>query len=195
MSLHDNPIVFILWVAGSGKSTIMKHLLEKKPIIKYIPSFTTRKMREWEQEGDPYFFLTDEEFKRRAQEGYFIEYMLVHGRAWYGTGRQALIAPLLEWLIPIKELDMQGLRAIMDKQTLDIPCIALFLDVPEDIMRQRMCQRQPDMNEEELSARCSSAQFEREAAKKYCNRTIDATLPLENVVDLVIKYIDTAKNS
>jgi hypothetical protein len=57
-------------------------------------------------------------------------------------------------------------------------------------MRQRILERQPNISVEELEARCVSAEFERDAAKKYCSCIIDATLPLENVVNLVILALE-----
>lgn len=80
----------LLLLAGKtscGKTTIAKEL--EKLGIKNIITYTSRPMRNGESQGDPYHFVTDEEFQVLSNQGYFAEetkYKVADGSIWrYGT--------------------------------------------------------------------------------------------------------------
>lgn len=179
-----------MWVSGSGKSTVMREVCMRTDMdIVYVPSYTSRVMRDSERQWDPYFFVSPDEFLRLEQEDFFVESMWVHGKAHYGTGYDALIAPLRDGRYPIKEIDIQGLLHIQQHKKLTDQYVSFFLHVSDEVMRQRMLHRQPDMPADELEARCLSAQHERLLASRHCDHVLDASQPLENVVNLLIQYI------
>lgn len=59
--------------SGSGKTTIMKYLLEAGLNLEFSISATTRQPRGTEQDGVAYYFLSVEDFKRRIVQGDFLE--------------------------------------------------------------------------------------------------------------------------
>lgn len=71
--------------SGSGKSTIIKHLFDAKLPLAFSISATSRPPRGTEQNGVEYFFLTPDEFRKKIEEGDFLEYMEVYPGRFYGT--------------------------------------------------------------------------------------------------------------
>lgn len=69
----------------------MKELM-KTGMIQYVPSCSTRAMRlhDGEEQGKPYWFLTQEEFKQQIEEGAFVEWAYVHQSAYYGSRQKDL---------------------------------------------------------------------------------------------------------
>ena len=49
--------------SGSGKTTVVKHLISKFPSLEFSISATTRQPRGSEVDGRDYYFLSEEEFK------------------------------------------------------------------------------------------------------------------------------------
>ena len=79
-----NILMAISGPSGVGKGTLVKELLKKRRDVAASVSCTTRAPREGERDGREYFFLTREEFLRRADRGEFLEYDEHFGN-FYGT--------------------------------------------------------------------------------------------------------------
>ena len=68
----------------SGKDTVVKRLINKG--FKKVVTYTTRPKRRGETDGVDYHFISTEEFKRRIQDGFFLEYRdyeVASGDTWY----------------------------------------------------------------------------------------------------------------
>ena len=71
--------------SGAGKTTIVRHLLQKFGELAFSVSATTRPPRPGEEHGRDYYFLSQEEFARLVGEGAFVEYEEVYPGRFYGT--------------------------------------------------------------------------------------------------------------
>lgn len=82
-------IFYIMGKSSTGKDTIYKKLLaENKFKLRKIVPYTTRPIREGEENGREYFFVNDAEVKALADEGRIIElraYKTFHGTWKYMT--------------------------------------------------------------------------------------------------------------
>ena len=74
----------------SGKSTLISEL-EKRGVVRFIPSYTTRTIREGESEGKPYYFITGDEFVSMINNDEFIEWTENHGNL-YGKRKSSFKA-------------------------------------------------------------------------------------------------------
>ena len=74
----------------SGKSTLISEL-EKRGVVRFIPSYTTRTIREGESEGKPYYFITGDEFVSMINNDEFIEWTENHGNL-YGKRKSSFEA-------------------------------------------------------------------------------------------------------
>ena len=75
--------------SGSGKTTIVKAVLEKNPNLIFSISATTREKRNNETNGKDYFFLTTEKFKKKIENNEFAEYEIIYGE-YYGTSKREI---------------------------------------------------------------------------------------------------------
>lgn len=72
--------------SGSGKTTIVQHLLHKFDFLGFSVSATTRPARSVrEQDGRDYYFLTTDDFRSRIERNEFIEWEEVYHGTYYGT--------------------------------------------------------------------------------------------------------------
>jgi guanylate kinase len=83
-------LVIISAPSGAGKSTIIRHLLEKGIKLEFSVSATTRAPRGREKNGREYYFLTIEDFKRKIKDDAFIEWEEVYKDQFYGTLRSEI---------------------------------------------------------------------------------------------------------
>ena len=85
-------LFYIIGRSGSGKDTVMKFLLDSLPKLQEMIYYTTRAMRPYESEGNPYHFVDVETFKRMEAEGEFVNVKSYdvwtadnqHSTDWYG---------------------------------------------------------------------------------------------------------------
>jgi len=73
--------------SGSGKTTIVRHLLERYPQLEFSVSATSRAPRGQERDGVDYYFLSQEEFAKAVAENRFVEWEEVYKGTCYGTLR------------------------------------------------------------------------------------------------------------
>ncbi|TNE86725.1 MAG: guanylate kinase [Deltaproteobacteria bacterium] len=97
--------------SGVGKSTLIAHLMEHIPGIRFSVSATTRAPREGEQDGVHYHFLTPERFAELVGDGAFLEYAEVYGRR-YGTLLDPIIDALDAGESILLDVDLQGARSV-----------------------------------------------------------------------------------
>lgn len=100
--------------AGVGKNTIINRLLGEVGNSVYIPSVTTRGMREGESDGNPYYFETVGNFEAMVSQGLFLEYEDVHGN-YYGTLRERYLEALRAGKIVLKDIDVKGAVSVKEE--------------------------------------------------------------------------------
>lgn len=100
--MSQQKIVIVIAPSGGGKSTFRQKCLEDIPLLRTTTSYTTRKIRTGEVEGEAYHFVSLEKFKELENEGFFVELASVHDN-FYGTPK-----------IQIEEICASGKHVIMD---------------------------------------------------------------------------------
>ena len=84
--MTQGKIIIVSAPSGCGKSTIINKLMENNDLdLCFSVSATSRSPRPGEQDGVNYYFLTEEEFRRRIDTGDFVEYEEVYPGRFYGT--------------------------------------------------------------------------------------------------------------
>ena len=105
MKDKTGKLIVISAPSGTGKTTVVKKLLEKIPNIIASVSFTTRPMRENEREGVDYFFVDKRKFETMVDSHQFIEHATVFGN-YYGTHKEVLSNNLKKGGNVILEIDL-----------------------------------------------------------------------------------------
>ena len=99
--------------SGCGKSTLVRMVMREVKGLEFSVSHTTRKKRETEREGEDYYFVSEEEFKKLIDADSFIEWAVVHGH-YYGTSRREIERKTIQQSL-LLDIDVQGARQIKEK--------------------------------------------------------------------------------
>lgn len=105
-------LIIISGTTCAGKGTIIKKLVEKNPDMCLSISYTSRPIRKGEVDGVDYYFVTQEEFERKIENGDFLEYAEVHYGKYYGTPRKETEELLASGKDVILEIDVQGAEQV-----------------------------------------------------------------------------------
>lgn len=178
-------------VTGSGKWTLRNNLAAKGiSNLEFLKSYVTRDMRPGEVNGDAYWFITREEFEASIEAGEFLEYEINHKVAYYGTKKTEVDKGIEAGNIVMTEIDTKWLKQVLEKHpNFKEHFTSFFLDVPDEEIRRRFYERNPDGKAEDIENRIESTIFEREQAQKYCDYIIDATQSPEEVLSEVLKIM------
>ncbi|MEX1993119.1 MAG: guanylate kinase [Steroidobacteraceae bacterium] len=99
--------------SGAGKTSLMQALMQRRPMLSFSVSCTTRAPRAHEQDGRDYHFIDRAEFERLVAAGEFIEHADVFGNL-YGTRRSVVDSALAGGRDLILEIDWQGARQVRE---------------------------------------------------------------------------------
>lgn len=152
--------------SGSGKTTIVKHLLQKNADLGFSISASTRDKRgRTEQDGKDYHFLSPEEFKQKIDEEEFIEWEEVYEGNFYGTLKAEIERIWKEGKNVIFDVDVKGGLSL--KKYFGDKALAVFVKVPSvEILKERLHDRGTE-SEESLSRRLFKAKFEMTFEDKF----------------------------
>lgn len=150
--------------SGVGKNTIINCILNDYH-DKYLllPTYTTREMRPFEKQGEPYFFISECQFKRKLLEDDFYEHEVVHGH-YYGTSRKLLLEKKSQGKILIKDIDVKGTQNLVKQASCDIRIITFFLYVQS---KKELRNRLESRGEKDIELRLSRYELEMKYANKY----------------------------
>jgi guanylate kinase len=145
--------------SGSGKTTIVRHLLTTNPDLGFSISASTRDKRgRTEEHGKDYYFLTPEEFKKKIDNNEFIEWEEVYEGNFYGTLKSEIERIWREGKNVIFDVDVKG--GLNLKKYFGDKALAVFVKVPSlEILKERLHDRGTE-SEESLSRRLFKAKFE-----------------------------------
>ena len=151
--------------SGSGKTTVVRHLLDTNPNLQFSVSATTRKKRPNEVHGKDYYFLTQDEFESKLANGEFLEYEQVYDGLYYGTLKSEVERIWDNNKSVIFDVDVVGglnIKRIYGKKAL-----AVFLRPPsvEELM-ERLKRRETEV-EHELEQRIGKANEELKYEKEF----------------------------
>lgn len=184
-------IFFIGWISGAGKWTLINNLKNTQDDLHFPLSYKTRPIRETETNWVDAYFISSEEFYNQVQTWEFLEYAVVHGRDYYGTKFEDVLEKWLDlWKTVIKEIDVIWLEKL--KQThpqLDEKYTTIFLNIPLDLIKERIEKRWALMSNEELQDRINSATIETTKSKELFDHIIDSTQDPEKVMNDVLEII------
>ncbi|MFD0858073.1 guanylate kinase [Roseovarius aquimarinus] len=109
--------------SGAGKSTLSRRLRAWDENVLFSVSATTRAPREGEVEGQDYYFMQTDDFKRQVNEGEMLEHAYVFGNL-YGSPKGPIEAAINAGRDVLFDIDWQGAQQIQNsdlgKHTLSI---------------------------------------------------------------------------
>ena len=151
--------------SGSGKTTIVRHLLGLDLGLAFSISATSRAPRANEINGKDYFFLSPDEFRARIDAGEFIEWEEVYANQYYGTLRAEVERMRSEGRHVLFDIDVVG--GLNLKKMYGEAALAIFIQAPSiRIMEERLRKRASD-SEEQLRKRINKAEMEMKYAGDF----------------------------
>lgn len=144
--------------SGSGKTTIVRHLLDQNPNLDFSVSACTRGRRHNEVDGVDYYFLTPEEFKKKIKEDAFIEWEEVYHDRFYGTLKSEIERIWRSGKHVIFDVDVVG--GLNLKNYFKDRALAVFVKAPSiEAIRKRLMARQTD-SPNSIAQRVEKAAYE-----------------------------------
>ncbi len=150
-------LIVISGPSGAGKGTVISKLTGD---FHLSVSATTREARPAERPGEDYFFVSDEEFHRRIDEGGFLEWAN-YNQDLYGTPRQAVLDAVESGSDVIAEIEVQGAAQV---RAVYPDAVLVFISPPSvDVLEKRLVGR-GDTTDEDIVRRLDIAAREMELA-------------------------------
>jgi guanylate kinase len=150
--------------SGAGKTTLSKRLIAQNPDLVLSVSYTTRKPRPGEVDGQDYFFTDEAKFLEMAGEGAFHEWAKVFDH-YYGTPKAEVDEALSEGRDVVFDIDWQGARALAKSAPEDV--VRVFILPPSlALLRDRLKKRAQD-SDDVIDGRMARAKEEIEHWGEY----------------------------
>lgn len=175
--------------SGSGKTTIVKHLLKHFPELEFSISATSRAPRGEEKDGVDYYFMDAAEFMARVEEGEFVEWEEVYKGTCYGTLRAEIDRIWDRGHVVVFDVDVVG--ALNIKKLFGDQALSVFIMPPSvEALRARLEGRGTD-TPEAIERRLAKAEQEIEYAPKFDRVIINDNLEIayEEAVQVVGDFL------
>ena len=159
-------LLFVLSApSGAGKDSVINGLKLVKPPLDFylVASVTTRAPRPGESEGNPYYFVSQQEFDSLVARDELLEHANVHGN-WYGQPLKPIRDNLRTGRDVLLKIDVQGAATVRKK----VPGAIFIFLVPDslDELAQRLTNRQTE-TEAERQRRLTDARVELAEKDRY----------------------------
>lgn len=188
--IKPGKLIVITAPSGSGKTTIVHHILETFKETAFSVSATTREKRPHEVHGKDYFYLSVETFKKWVEYDAFVEWEEVYPNQFYGTLKSEVERLTQMGKNVVFDIDVKG--ALHMKQLYPENSLFLFIRVPSiEILEKRLRARGTD-TEESLKKRIERATFELTFEQHFDKVVVNDVLiqTLEEVDTVIRQFID-----
>jgi guanylate kinase len=161
-----NKLLIFSAPSGSGKTTVVKHLMEKlQHQLGFSVSATTRHPRPGEVDGREYHFLSESDFRQKMEENAFLEYEEVYAGILYGTLWSEVEKIWAENKMVVFDVDVKG--GLNLKRKFGDQAMAVFLRPPNvEVLLERLTKRSTEV-EHQLKERIAKANYELSFENQY----------------------------
>ena len=178
--------------SGSGKTTIVRHLLKKYPsLLAFSVSASTREQRSHEIHGKDYYFLPKKEFRQRIADNEFAEWEEVYAGNYYGTFKTEIERLWSEGKHVLFDVDVKGglkLKEIYRERSL-----AIFVKVSSEQEIIRRLSERGTETEKSLETRLGKVRYELSFEDKFdvvlVNDDLEETL--KKAEEMVMDFIES----
>ncbi|WP_293303524.1 guanylate kinase [Allomuricauda sp.] len=176
--------------SGSGKTTIVKYLLDQPELnLAFSVSATSRPRRGKEKHGINYYFMSISEFKRHIKEDDFLEWEEVYRDNFYGTLKSEVERLWAEGKNVIFDIDVVG--GLRIKKKFPEQTLAVFVKPPSvDELKIRLKKRSTE-SEDKINMRVAKASVELATAPQFDRiiKNYDLDTALKEAHELVAEYV------
>jgi len=164
--MQQGKLVIFSAPSGSGKTTIVRHLLKAFPEqLEFSISATSRPRRGVEENGKDYYYLSQEEFKYKIENEEFLEWEEVYSGTYYGTLKVEAEKIWKKGKVVIFDIDVEG--GLNLKQQFKKSALSVFVMPPSiKILEERLRSRKTD-SAESITRRIEKAEKELKTASLF----------------------------
>jgi len=176
--------------SGSGKTTIVRHLLNKySSQLAFSVSACTRSRREYEIDGKDYYFLSIEDFRQRIASQQFAEWEEVYAGNYYGTLKSEIQRLWDEGKHVVFDVDVKG--GLKLKEAYDKNALAVFVKVSSEEEIQRRLGGRGTETEKTLATRLAKVRYEQSFEHEFDTVIVNDDLEeaLKKAEDLIQEFI------
>ena len=170
--MNKGRLLVVSGPSGTGKSTVVNHLIETLDHLCLSVSATTRAPREYEKEGREYYFVDRADFEGRIARGEMLEYASYNGN-YYGTPNSKVEEWINQGFDVLLEIEVQGAKKVKARRS---DAILIFLIPPSMEEAEARLRGRGTESEETLRNRLSIAAQELEQAQYYDYVVINGTV-------------------
>tara|TARA_B110000091_G_C13771044_1_gene456681 strand:- start:354 stop:938 length:585 start_codon:yes stop_codon:yes gene_type:complete len=180
--------------SGSGKTTIVRHLLKQDKFnLEFSISATSREPRGFEKEGEDYYFISLREFKDKIKGDAFLEWEEVYRDNFYGTLKTEVERIWAQKKHVIFDIDVVGGLRIKKKFPEDT--LSVFVKPPSvDELKIRLKKRSTE-SEDKINMRIAKASVELATAPQFDKiiKNYDLDVALKEAEALMSDYLELNK--
>ncbi|MGY8909646.1 MAG: guanylate kinase [Flavobacteriales bacterium] len=181
--------------SGSGKTTIVRHLLQQEKFnLEFSISATSREPRGFEKNGVDYYFISLKDFKNHIKADDFLEWEEVYRDNFYGTLKSEVERIWAQKKHVIFDIDVVGGLRIKKKYPNET--LSVFVKPPSvDELKIRLKKRKTE-SEEKINMRIAKASVELATAPQFDKiiKNYDLPIALKEAEDLMSEFLGLEKD-
>lgn len=176
--------------SGSGKTTIVRHLLKQEKLgLEFSISATSREPRGKEKEGIDYYFISKEEFIQKVKKEEFVEWEEVYHDLFYGTLKTEVERIWAQGKHVIFDIDVVG--GLRIKKKFPEETLAVFVKPPDINELIRRLKNRGTESEDKIKMRVAKASVEMALAPQFDTiiKNYDLEVALKEAEELVANFL------
>lgn len=185
--LMQGKVIIVSAPSGAGKTSIVRHLLQEVPELRFSISATTRQKRDYEIDGKDYYFITPDEFRARIEKEEFLEWQEVYKDQYYGSLKCEVERIWNNGQVVIFDVDVLG--GLNIKNFYNGQALSVFIEPPTmEELRNRLLNRGTE-TQDTLKKRLDKAEYELSFSKKF-----DRIVLNDKLVDAQKEMVEIVKD-
>lgn len=192
--MNNGKLIIFSAPSGSGKTTIVRHLLEHPELnLAFSISATSREARGDERDGENYYFLSAREFKDHIKSNDFLEWEEVYRDNFYGTLKSEVERLWKQGKNVIFDIDVAG--GLRIKRKFPEQTLAVFVKPPSvDELKIRLKKRKTE-SDDKINMRIAKASVELATAPQFDRviKNYDLDTAKKEAYNLVADFIEVSK--
>lgn len=193
--MKNGKLIVFSAPSGSGKTTIVKHLLDVEKLnLAFSISATSREKRGEEVNGKDYYFLSLKDFKGKIKNDEFLEWEEVYRDNFYGTLKSEVERIWKAGKHVIFDIDVSG--GLRIKRKFPEQTLAIFVKPPSiDELKIRLKKRKTE-SEDKINMRVAKASAELATAPLFDSiiENNDLNVALNEAEELVFNFLNSNSN-